>query len=400
MVAAASVRGAVAVYRALLVAAAVAVSVVVLVGAGLLVHSFGRLLDQDLGLRPEELVSANVGLFFFELDAERANRLEQAIAQVAALDGVRAVSASSALPPQTAQRSSGFTVIGRTPVEGEGDAAYWIGAAPGYFSTIGSKVVRGREFEARDRPGSMPVALINESFARELFGDTDPIGRQLRLTNPEAGDAERTIVGVVSDIRYQGIEHLADPTVYTPFAQTPFRWAYLMIRTSTPAERLTPALREAVGSVDVRMAPGRAVQHTELVAALLAQRRFMTLLLGSFAVLALLLAAIGIYGVTATAVTQRRREIGVRLALGARPATVLKQVVVRALVLVTGGMLAGIGAALALTRLITGLLYQVEPRDPVTFVGGGALMIGVALLASALPAWRAARLDPLVTLRE
>jgi putative ABC transport system permease protein len=290
--------------------------------------------------------------------------------------------------------------VGRTADAAEQEGAYWVGVTVGYFSTVGARVIRGREVAARDRIGSMPVAVINESFARRIFGDADPIGRQVRLMNQDAGDDVRTIVGVVSDIRYQGVEQPPEPTIYTPFYQTPFMWAFVMVRTPLPAQQFAPGLRAAVGGVDARMTPSRVVQQSDIVSSLLAQRRFVTLLLGSFAALALVLAAVGIYGVTATAVTERRREIGIRLALGADPRTVLQQVIARALLPVSCGLAAGMLAALWLTRMLTAMLYEVETRDPATFLTGATLMIAVAVIASALPARRAARVDPLVSLRE
>ena len=386
--------------RASLVAAEVAISIVVLVGAGLLVHSLARVLDQDLGIRAEQLLHANSGLFFFADEAERSARLAQALERLAALDGVSAVAASSGLPPQTAQRGSGFTVVGRTPDDAEQEGAYWVGVTPQYFSTVGGRIIRGRDFDARDRAGSMPVALVNESFARRLFGDDEAIGRQIRLTNPDAGEDVRTIVGVVNDIRYQGVEQTPAPTIYTPYAQKPFLWAFIMIRSQAPAGRMTAPVRNAIATVDPRMMPSRVVQHTEIVSSLLAQRRFITSLLGSFALLALLLAAVGIYGVTAAAVAQRRREIGVRIALGALPQTVLRQVVTRALLLVAGGLAVGVVASLWLTRALEALLFEVDSRDPAAFALGGIVMVTVAIAASAIPAWRAARLDPITTLRE
>jgi predicted permease len=375
--------------RAALVATEVAVSIVVLVGAGLLVHSLARVLDQDIGIRTDSLVHANVGLFYFDEPTERIARLELALERVSGLERVIAAAASSGLPPQSAQRATGFSVVGRTADAAEQEGAYWVGVTVGYFSTVGAHVIRGREVAARDRIGSMPVAVINESFARRIFGGADPIGRQVR-----------PIVGVVSDIRYQGVEQPPEPTIYTPFYQTPFMWAFVMVRTPLPAQQFAPGLRAAVGGVDARMTPSRVVQQSDIVSSLLAQRRFVTLLLGSFAALALVLAAVGIYGVTATAVTERRREIGIRLALGADPRTVLQQVIARALLPVSCGLAAGMLAALWLTRMLTAMLYEVETRDPATFLTGATLMIAVAVIASALPARRAARVDPLVSLRE
>jgi predicted permease len=385
--------------RSLLVAAEVCISVVVLVGAGLLLHSLARVANEDIGIAPDGLSHANVGLFYFEAPPERVVRLASALERVSALDGVTRVAASSGLPPQTAQRGTGFTVPGRAPDAVERDGALWMGITPAYFATVGGTVIAGRDFDTRDRAGGMPVAMINQTFARALFGANDPIGRQLRLTNPDAGDAVRTIVGVVNDIRYSGVEQAAQPAIYTPFAQTPFMWAYLMIRSRVPAEQLTPALRQAIAGIDPRMVPTRLVPQQEIISSLMAQRRFITTLLGSFAALALALAAIGVYGVTATAVTERSREIGVRMALGARPGRVLSEVLRRALALVLTGIAAGVVAAFWVSRLLDAMLYEVEPRDPATYVGGVLFMILAAVLAALLPAFRASRIDPMRTLR-
>ena len=387
--------------RSALVALEVALSVVVLVGAGLLTKSLVAVMNQDIGIEADNLVSANVGLFYFDEPQERAVRLDAVLKRVAALQGVTAVGASSALPPQSAQRGTNFTVPGREPDAAESNGAFWIASSPAYFSAIGSRILKGRAFEDRDGPTAEPVAIISASLARVLFGTGDAVGRQIQLTNQDAGPAIRTIVGVAADIRYGGMEdENAVFTIYTPFAQTPFLWANLMVRTASPAERFARPLRDAVASIDPRMMPGKVLQHGSLVSSLYAQRRFITMLLGSFALLALVLAAVGIYGVIANSVTQRRREIGVRIALGAQPGLVLRQVVSRALFLVSIGLVGGIVGSVWLTRLLATLLYNVEATDPVAFLTGALLMIAVAVVASGIPAWRAARLDPLVVLRQ
>jgi putative ABC transport system permease protein len=378
----------------------VALAVVVLVGTGLLVQSLVSVMRQDIGFEPDQLISANSGLFYFDDPAERVVRLEQALARLEALPGVASVAAGSGLPPRTAQRGTGFSVAGRVPDETESNGAFWLGITPGYFATLGTYLVDGREFTAQDRAAGAPVAIINESLARALFGDVSPLGRQLRLTNAEAGPEWRTIVGVVADVRYQGVESPAVTAIYTPFAQTPFMWAYLMLRTGEPAQRLAPAIRTAIAGVDSRMIPARIEAQRDVVSELIAQRRFLTLLFEAFAALALVLAAVGIYGVIAHGVAQQRREIGVRLALGARPRTILAHIVGRALTLAGIGAAIGGLAAVWLTRLLTTMLYQVDATSPLAFLVGTGVIALTALLAATIPALRAARLQPVIALRE
>jgi predicted permease len=326
--------------------------------------------------------------------------LSQVLERVAAVPGVEQVAGGSALPPETAQRGTGFSVAGRTPDTVEQDGAYWIGITPAYFSTLDTRVVRGREFSHTDGANGAPVAIINQALARALFGDQDPIGRQIQLTNPDAGPAWRTIVGVVADVRYSGVEDPTVSAIYTPFNQTPFLWSYLMVRTKLPAERLTRPLRQAIGGLDPRMMPAQVNQHGDVVGDLIATRSFLTWLLAAFALLALTLAAVGIYGVISYNVAQRRREIGVRLALGARPGLVVAQVVTRALRLIAIGAAVGLIAAFWLTRLLTSMLYDMRATDPKTYALGAVVMTVIGFAASGLPALRASHVDPARILRE
>ncbi len=388
------------VLRSTLVAAEVAISLVVLVGAGLLVQSLVRVVNQDIGFDPRGVVAANVGLFYFDTPEERVAKLNQVLERVAAVPGVRAIAAGTAQPPRTAQRGTGFNVIGRTPDEVEREGAFWVSVQPGYFAALRTPVRRGREFQPSDNASGAPVALISESLARALFADGDPVGQQIELSNQDAGGARRTIVGVVGNMRYSGVENAATATIYTPFAQTPFMWSYLMIRSSVDAARLARPLRAAIGGIDQRMVPARVEPATAIVSDLVATRRFITMLLSAFALLALLLAAVGIYGVIAYNVTQRRREIGVKIALGAPPMMVRRQVVGGAVSLVAVGLVAGVGASIWLTRLLTTMLYGVRATDPLTFVGGAAVLLAIGAFAALVPAWRASRVDPLTTLRD
>lgn len=386
--------------RGMLAACEVALAMVVLVGATLLVQSLVRVLRQDIGFEPERLASMNVGLFYFDAPEQRTVLLEQALERIRAIPGVEAAGGGSGLPPETAQRGTAFDVAGRAPDQAERDGAYWLGITPDYFAALGTRVVSGRAFDPTDGVNANPVAIISEGLARALFPAGDAIGRQIRLQNGATEPVWRTIVGVVRDIRYQGLENPFTSAIYTPFAQAPFLWSYVMVRSSLPLERLAPSLRDAIGAVDARMVPARIVPHAEVVTGLIAQRRLITALIAIFAGLAVLLAAIGIYGVIAYGVAQRRREIGVRLVLGAAPWRVVGGVVGGALRMAGAGLAVGVIAALSLTRLLAGLLYGVEARDPIAFAGGGLLICAVALLASALPAARAARVSPAVILKE
>ncbi|HET9982178.1 MAG TPA: ABC transporter permease [Longimicrobiales bacterium] len=382
-----------------LIVAEIALSMVVLVGAGLLVRSLVRMLDQDVGFQPAGLLTTNVELFHYENPARRAVMLDQVIRRVAALPGVAAVGAGTGLPPRTAQRGTGFLVAGRVPDEVERARAYFLAVTPAYFAAMGAPVLRGRAFRDSDGAGDAPVVIINKTLAARLFPGRDPIGAQLELVDPDQDSTWRTIVGVVPDIRYQGLDDPGDAAIYTPFPQTPFLWANLMVRAHGPPRRLEQALRAAIESVDPQLTPARIEAMEELVSESVAQRRFHTLLLTGFALLATLLAAVGIYGVIAYSVSQRTREIGVRLALGAAPRAVIRSVLREGLGLALAGVAIGLLAALGLTRMMTSLLYGVSPTDATTLAGVAALLVVVAGVASGVPAWRAARVDPLVALR-
>jgi putative ABC transport system permease protein len=378
----------------------VALAMIVLLAAGLLVQSLARVVGQDLGIEPERLINMNIGLFYFDSPQERAVRLDAALERIRATPGVEFAGGGSGLPPQTAQRGTGFEVAGRPADEVQRDGAYWMGVTPDYFAALGTRVLRGRAVESRDVADAAPVAVINDGLARALFPAGDAVGRQIRLQNQGTEPVWRTIVGVVEDIRYQGVENPFVSAIYTPFAQTPFPWSYVMVRSGIPAERLAAALRSAIAGVDARMTPAVIQPHGEVVTGLVAQRRLVTTLLVVFAALAIVLSAIGIYGVIAYGVAQRRREIGVRLVLGAEPWRVIGRVVGGAVTIAAGGMAAGLVASFWLTRLLGTMLYGVDARDPMSFAVGATLVLAVAVLASAVPAVRASRVPPAVVLRD
>jgi putative ABC transport system permease protein len=303
------------------------------------------------------------------------------------------------LPPVTAQRATRFAAQG-APNDGDGlPAAYFIAVSPDYFRALGTPLAEGRAFTDRDDGEAAKVLIINRNLARDLFPNESAVGKRLQLVNSEQSNEWREIVGVVGDVRYSGLDDPGANAIYTPFAQTPFMWSYLMIRTSVPPQTLVQSVRNAVASVNPSLQPANFLTMGQLVSDSVSRPRFNTVLLTAFAALALALSAVGIYGVIAYSVSQRTHEIGMRMALGARKGDVLR------LVLRQGMTPAGVGAALGLvgawaaTRLMSGLLFEVSATDPATFVALTLTLMTIALLACYIPARRATKVDPMVALR-
>jgi putative ABC transport system permease protein len=260
-------------------------------------------------------------------------------------------------------------------------------------------VLKGRAIDPHDAAGSASVVVVNRALVDQFFPNGDAVGRRLKLVNPAQSDQWRTIVGVVGDIKYQGLDEETPATIYTPFAQTPMQWLYMMIRTPVASPSLMRSLRETVPAVNPTLTAASVRPMNGVIAQSVATPRFNMLLVSSFAVLALILAAIGIYGVIGYSVAQRTHEIGVRMALGARGADVMRLVLGEGLGMAVGGLLLGLAGAAALSRVMAGMLFGVTGRDPLTFVAGAALLLLVAMLASYLPARRAMRIEPSSSLR-
>jgi putative ABC transport system permease protein len=273
---------------------------------------------------------------------------------------------------------------------------------PDYFRTLEIPVTRGRAIEQTDRSGTMPVALLNEAAVRRYFANEDPIGRTIRLGWGRAPDQEYTpgtVVGIAGDVRLRDLGEDATPTIYLAHAQVAVPGMSLVARTQGDPTTLTPAIREILNSLDPNLPLDRVDTMEGVISDSVAQPRFYMLLLVLFAVVALALAAVGIFGVMSFVVAQRKREIGIRMALGAREASVLRMVLGRSMGLIAAGIGMGLIAAVGLTRLLESLLFGVTPLDPVVLGGTSALLALTALAATWLPARRAARLDPLVALR-
>jgi putative ABC transport system permease protein len=376
----------------------IALALVVLVGAGLLVRSFVSITTRDAGFSPEQLLSFNVQFVPLPDDASRAQAAAQLVDRLSELPGVQAAGGATGLAAVTPQRATRFAIDGRTLTADE-DTALFIAATPGYFAALRTPVLQGRPFERTDTAGGAPVVLINRTLAQQLFPNADAIGRRLKIINPEQSAAWRTIVGVVGDVKYQGLEDQPRPALYTPFAQTPFMWLYMMVRTPAGIEATAQALRRAVPEVSPALVPANIRAMTDVLSGNVAEPRFNMLVVSTFALLALLLSAIGIYGVIAYSVIQRTHEIGVRMALGANRADVLRLVVSEGLGVALGGVALGLAGAAVFTKLMSDLLFGVTARDPLTFGAGGALLLTVALAASYIPARRAARVEPVIALR-
>ena len=374
-----------------------ALAVLVLVGAGLLVRSFLTLAGRDAGFTPAQLLSFNVQFVSLPDGAPRAQVATALIDRLAELPGVEA-GAATGFPSVTPQRSTRFAVEGRMLTADE-DTALFIAATPGYFATLRTPVLQGRAIDVRDTAEGAPVVLINQLMAQRLFPAGNAVGARLKIINPEQASDWRTIAGVVGDVNYLGPDEPIRPTVYTPFAQTPFMWLYVMIRSPGNVETITRTLRGVVPSVHPALTPANIRPMTAVMAQSVAEPRFNMLLVSAFALLALLLASIGIYGVIAYSVAQRTHEIGVRTALGAARRDVVRLVIAEGAGIAVAGVALGVAGSIALTRVMASLLVGVSPRDPFTIAAGAGLLLVVAIAASFVPALRAARVELLTALR-
>ena len=388
--------------RGALVAAEVALSIMLVAGAGLLVRSFTRLLDVNPGFRSENLVALGVLLPQSSYPepqrrAEFYRRLEE---RLKAMPGVESVGAVTRLPLQHAGNiTSTLLMEGRPDPEGARPEVDFRRAAPGYFQTTGVPLVAGRGFAEQDATDAQPVALVNEAMARKFWPGESALGRRIKLgANPEASPWI-TVVGVVGNVRHLGLDSEPRPEVYRHLLTSPPTGPVVVVRAAADAESLIPALRAAVRELDRDLPAATARTMDEIVARSVAERRFLMLVLGLFAAVALALASVGVYGVVSNSVAQRTHEIGVRMALGADRRDVLLLVIAQGMRPALCGLALGIVAALALTRVMQGLLFGVGARDPVAFTAAALLLAAVALMACYLPARRATRVDPMNALR-
>jgi predicted permease len=387
--------------RSLLVVAQVALSLVLLVSAGLVLRSFAGLLRVSPGFDPEGVLVARAspgGSAYDEDhgpgDAARSRYFDEALRRASALPGVQAAGGIDRLPMEGHYRLSYF-IEGYEARPGEPVPSDLIRRAmPGYFHAMRQPLVAGREFSAADDARAPLVALVNEAWVRRYFPGREVVGHRIRLDS-KANGQWRTIVGVVADAREEGLDRPAPPVYYFASAQYPPDQMCLVLRGAAQPS----AVRQALEQIDPTQPADRIAPLEEVIASSLAPRRFPLQLLGAFAALALLLSGLGIYGVTSYGVTQRTREIGVRIAVGAQQRDVLRLVMGGALRLAALGVAIGLLSALLAAQLISSLLYGVSARDPLTYLAISLLLALVALLASFLPARRATRVDPMTALR-
>jgi putative ABC transport system permease protein len=383
--------------RSLLTSAEVAFALMLLVAAGLMVRSLSSLFAADLGFRPERVVSFNVGFpaARYPDPAVRSPTLERVLARIRGIPGVTAVGASTSLPPNRIQQGNGFAIDGDpAPRPNEQPTAIFVPMTADFLPALGVPLIKGRQFTNADDAAAPRVAIVSRELADSYFRGREPLGRRLQI-----GDSLWTIVGVVGDVTYEGVGKTRRPTLYVPFAQSSFGSVWVVVRGGTDASALLGPIRDAISAEDGRMNARDLRSMDEVLSETMVRPRFQAWLLATFGGLALVLAAVGIYGVVAYAVSQRTFEIGLRLALGATRGSIMSLILRRGMRPVLVGLVVGVIAALAASRVMTGLLYGVSPTDTITFVGVSFLLLGVALAATFFPAARASRLDPTRAIR-
>jgi putative ABC transport system permease protein len=391
----------------LLVISEVALTLVLLVGAGLLVKSFWRLSQVDPGFDPQNVLAMQIAVSARPEEGQKVNGfLSDLQSRIKTLPGVQSVSVSNGLPFEGANFPP-FLIEGQQPPPpGQDPTGLLYTVSPDYFKTMGIDLVRGRLFSSQDTRESPQVALIDEVFARNYFPNQDPIGRRFRLNTPDA--ESREIIGVVRHVEHAGLEGQTANTAefYFNFDQLPIatlpryvRRVNLLVRTTVEPLSLAGSVRNQISALDKDQAVFNVRTMEQALSRSVAARRFSMILLGVFAILAMTLAAVGIYGVISYSVAQRTREVGIRMALGANTIDVIKLVVRDGLKLVLIGVGVGLAGALLLTRMMTTLLFGVTPTDAVTYATVALALIVVALIACCIPARRATKVDPLVALR-
>jgi putative ABC transport system permease protein len=391
-------------FRGLLVVSEIALALLLLAGAGLMLRSFNRLMSVDPGLDPKNVLTVNVLLPRSKYQPpQQAAFFQQLLERLRALPGVQSAGAVYPLPLSGAEEGMGFGIEGRppaTPGERRNAGPRWV--SPDYFKALKIQLLKGRIFTEGDGSDTPPVLVINEAMARQYWPNEDPIGGRVSFNSRDNQPVWREIVGVVKDVRHTALDSEPRPQMYFPFTQFPSALMTLVARTDGDPLSFVAAVRGAVQAIDKDQPVSNIHTMEELLAGSVSQRRFNLLLLTIFAGVALVLAAVGIYGVMSYSVEQRTHEIGVRLALGAQTSDVRRLVIRQGMTLAGAGVVIGVAAALALARLapsFSDLLYGVKPTDPATFALIALLLLAVALLAALVPARRATKVDPMIALR-
>jgi putative ABC transport system permease protein len=384
-----------------LMIAETALALILLAGAGLMIRTLQRATAVDTGFKPDHLVTAQ-----FILNGEQwtnARQLgfrDELLGRLRAVPGVTRAALTFALPIDGSQWNSIFIVSGKpVPERAQLPSAAFTPVSTEYFETVGMRLLRGRYFERRDGDSSPRVAVVNESFANRMWPGEDPLGRTLKQGWPEDKGDWREVIGVVADVKFNGITSETPLQVYLPLDQVSMTYLAIVARTSADADALMPSIESIVHDLDRDLPLYGKRTMDQILEGSLARERMSTIVFMMFAAVAVALAAIGLYGVVSHSVTERTHEIGIRMALGADPRHVLTLVVGQGVITAAAGIVIGLAGALALSRTIEGLLFGVQSTDPTTFAGVVALLLAVAFTACAIPAWRATRVDPTRALR-
>jgi predicted permease len=393
-------------FRNALVVVEVSLSMVLLVGAVLLLRSFERLSSTSPGFDSQSLVTGMVSLpeTVYAKEPQINSFYDQLINRLASLPGVTSAAVSMSLPPDQLAMRNPFRVSGEPIVPGQGlPPAVETTVSPSYFATLGIPLLRGRLFSDADRGRTDEILIINDAMARRYFAGQDPVGQKIQTGDADPKASWETIVGVVGDVKYSGLDVAPEPTLYKPYFEAGWtslsREMFIVIRTNADPKAVAPVLRGVVRSMDANLPVSDIRTMNDLLSKSVAQPRFRTLLLGIFAGAALLLAVVGIFGVMSYLVGRRTREIGLRMALGASHQNVLRMILREGLRVVLIGVGIGLIEALLLGRMVRSLLFGIEPSDPVTLLSVTVLLTLVALAACYIPARRAMRVDPMVALR-
>jgi predicted permease len=379
--------------RAVLVVSEIALACVLLVGAGLLLRSFLRVLDVDLGFNPSRAAAIKVDYDDEGKPARREALLQEILRRVGSIPGIEAAGISDMLPLDR-NRSWGLEAKGRVYHKGETRGAFVYVVTPGYLGAMGMHLREGRDFSWQDAPSSEPAVIINQAAARLHWPDNDPLGRLARVNGRDT-----RVIGVISDVRGTSVEHDSGPAMYLPASQADPEGAELVVRTQLPPEVLASSVMQTLRANNPGQPAAEFRPIQQLVDHALSPRRFFVWLVTLFAVLGLVLASLGIYGVISYSVSQQCKEIGIRMALGATRERVQLGVIARTLRLTLAGIAFGTIASFAVATWIASLLFGTEPTDPATFAGMIVLLVAVAFTAGYLPARRASRIDPMIAVR-
>ncbi len=386
--------------RSIFVIIEVSLATVLLIGAGLMIKSFLSLQNVDPGFNPNDVLTMRITLpqSKYSEDQQVRDFFGQVLDRVKALPGVQSAGAAIMLPLSEDKATLRFTIDGRPPATpNERLLANYRSISPDYFRAIGISLKSGRVFTDQDNERSPGVVILNETMAKTYWPEGDALGKH--LTIPSSGNNSREIVGIVGDVKHSGLDTESGTEMYVPYLQTPWPFMSLVVRTSSPPTSLARSVRDQVYAVDSNQPVYEIKTMQEMVSDSISQPRLYTVLLGTFSAVALLLAAIGIYGVMSYSVNQRKHEIGIRMALGATRGNILKLIVGQGMILALIGLGLGVGAAVVLTRLMESLLFGVSARDLMIFISIPVLLAFVAFLACYVPARRATKVDPMVALR-